>query len=102
MNRQVLGGAGIAPLDGEEESGICELRKMYFFPELRGQGVGKTLIDQCIEKAKEMGYHSMYLETIHEMKTAQKLYRSRGFEYLNERMGNTGHHGCPVFMLKKL
>lgn len=102
LNGQVLGGAGIAPLDGEEDSGICELRKMYFFPELRSQGVGKTLIDQCIEKAKEMGYHSMYLETIHEMKTAQKLYRSRGFEYLNERMGNTGHHGCPVFMLKKL
>jgi len=33
---KVLGGAGIAPLDGEENSGVCELRKMYFSPELRG------------------------------------------------------------------
>jgi putative acetyltransferase len=99
---KVLGGAGIAPLDGEENSGICELRKMYFSPELRGMGVGKTLIDICIKKAKEMGYHSMYLETINSMKIAQKLYISRGFEYLDERMGNTGHCACPVFMLKKL
>src|SRR6478609_6738214 len=33
----VLGGAGIAPLEGGEE-GVCELRKMYFLPELRGRG----------------------------------------------------------------
>ena len=75
---------------------------MYFSPELRGMGVGKTLIDICIKKATEMGYHSMYLETINSMKIAQKLYISRGFEYLDERMGNTGHCACPVFMLKKL
>lgn len=102
LDGRVLGGAGVAPLDGEEESGVCELRKMYFFPELRGKGLGKQLIDKCIEKAREMGYHSMYLETITEMTTAQKLYQSRGFEYLKERMGDTGHHSCPVFMLKKL
>ena len=99
---KVLGGAGIAPLDGEEDSGVCELRKMYFSPELRGQGVGKTLIDLCINKAKEIGYHSMYLETINSMEVAQKLYKSRGFKYLDKRMGNTGHSACPVFMLKKL
>ena len=34
----VLGGAGIAPLEGEEQTGVCELRKMYFSPELRGHG----------------------------------------------------------------
>jgi len=99
---RICGGAGIAPLDGEENSGVCELRKMYFSPALRGQGVGKTMIDKCIIKAKNMGYHSMYLETIPQMEIAQRLYKSRGFEYLKERMGDTGHHACPVFMLKKL
>lgn len=102
MDGKVKGGAGVAPLDGEEESGICELRKMYFFPELRGKGAGKKLIDQCIEKARDLGYHAMYLETIPGMETAQKLYLSRDFKYLDERMGNTGHHACPVFMLKRL
>ena len=98
----LLGGAGIAPLDGEEKSGICELRKMYFIPQQRGKGLGKKLIDHCIIAAIEMGYESMYLETMNKMKVAQSLYMSRGFKYLEERMGNTGHHSCPVFMLKKL
>src|SRR5512146_3361310 len=34
---KVRGGGGIAPLD-DPEPGICELRKMYFLPELRGLG----------------------------------------------------------------
>ena len=33
---RVLGGAGIAPLAGGDAS-TCELRKMYFLPEARGQ-----------------------------------------------------------------
>jgi len=99
---KVHGGAGVAPLDDKHNPNMCELRKMYFSPELRGQGVGKLMIDRCIKKAQKMGYQGMYLETIDGMEIAQKLYVSRGFEYLDERMGNTGHHACPVFMLKKL
>ena len=99
---KVLGGAGVAPLEDDKNPNNCELRKMYFSPSLRGKGVGKIMIDMCIDKAKELGYAGMYLETINEMKVAQKLYVSRGFKYLKQRMGNTGHHACPVFMLKKL
>ena len=101
-NGVLYGGAGIAPLDGEEGKGVCELRKMYFIPQSRGKGLGKLLIDKCIEQAKELGYKSMYLETMEKMKMAQKLYQSRGFEYLQNRMGKTGHHSCPVFMMKVL
>lgn len=101
-NGLLLGGAGIAPLDGEETSGICELRKMYFNPQSRGKGLGKLLIDKCISEAKEMGYQYMYLETMKKMHVAQNLYKSKGFEYLSARLGNTGHHSCPVFMMTKL
>lgn len=99
---KVLGCAGVGPLAGDDNPTICELRKMYFSPELRGQGLGKKLIDKCIEKAKELGYKGMYLETISAMKTAQKLYKSRNFKYLDQRIGNTGHGACGVFMLKQL
>ncbi len=99
---KIYGGAGVAPLDGDNENSYCELRKMYFSPALRGDGLGRVMIDKCIEKAKELGYKGMYLETINAMKIAQKLYLSRGFEYLEQRMGNTGHHACGVFMLKQL
>lgn len=101
-DHQVLGIGGLAPLDGEEHSGICELRKMYFDPQLRGLGIGKQMIDKCIAKAKEIGFHTMYLETIPEMTAAQGLYKSRGFEYLDKAKGNTCHSACQVFMQKKL
>ncbi len=102
LDGEVLGCAGVAPLDGEENSGICELRKMYFDKRLRGQGAGKKLIDLCIEKAKEIGFHTMYLETIPEMKIAQNLYKSRGFDYLDSAKGNTCHSACQVFMQRSL
>ncbi len=102
LDGEVLGCGGVAPLDGEENSGICELRKMYFNKKLRGKGAGKQLIDLCIKTAKEIGFHTMYLETIPEMKIAQKLYKSRGFDYLKTAKGNTCHSACQVFMQKSL
>ena len=101
-NGIVLGIGGLAPLDGEENSGICELRKMYFDPKLRGLGMGKQMIDKCIAKAQEIGFHTMYLETIPEMTAAQGLYKSRGFEYLECAKGNTCHSACEVYMQKTL
>jgi putative acetyltransferase len=100
FNGEVLGIGGFAPLEGEANSGTCELRKMYFDPQLRGKGLGKQLIDKCIANAQKVGFHSMYLETIPEMTAAQGLYKSRGFEYLNCSKGNTCHSACQVFMQK--
>jgi putative acetyltransferase len=90
---RVLGGGGIAPLDGGEP-GICELRKMYFLPEVRGQGVGERLLRQCLAFARETGYRTCYLETLEGMKQAQKLYQRLGFQQLCAPMGATGHFGC--------
>nr|WP_322619044.1 GNAT family N-acetyltransferase [Arenimonas daejeonensis] len=47
----MLGGGGVAPLDGGPE-GVCELRKMYFLPELRGRGAGATLMAHCLDAAR--------------------------------------------------
>lgn len=98
---QIYGGAGIAPL---AESGLnyCELQKMYFAKEIRGKGFGKKMMKRCLDFARKTAYTHCYLETIPEMTEAQKLYRSFGFEYIDKRLGATGHSACPVFMLKHL
>ena len=75
---------------------------MYFLAEARGKGIGNQIILKCIEKATEFGYEKCYLETLHEMENAQKLYQKVGFEYLDEPLGNTGHTTCPVWMIKQL
>lgn len=90
---RVLGGGGIAPLEGGPV-GVCELRKMYFLKEARGGGMGATLIRHLLERAKELGYATCYLETLTGMEAAQALYRKVGFKTLCAPMGATGHHGC--------
>ena len=98
---KVIGGAGVAKLDNCEAN-ICELQKMYFLPIARGKGVGTTLISKCLEKAKEFGFNSCYLETMPYMQAARKLYIKNGFLNLKEPIGNTGHYACNVWMLKKI
>jgi putative acetyltransferase len=98
---KILGGAGIYPSEGLPQ-GTCELVKMYLKPEARGQGVGRTLIDKCLEFAKGFGYIQVYIETMPELKKAVTVYKKYGFEFLEGPLGNTGHFGCDVWMLKSL
>ncbi len=99
---QIKGAGGYAPLLGTEPRSIAELRKMYLSPQLRGQGIGQQLIDLCIKAVIEKNYQSIYLETVPSMKAAQKLYLKNGFEYLEGRLGNSGHNNCDVCMMRKL
>lgn len=100
-NEELLGGAGIAPLKGETQQ-VCELQKMYVKRKVRQQGLGRQLLSLCLGKAKDMGYTHCYLETMRNMQKAQELYLEYGFDYLDQRLGDTGHFACPVWMLKKL
>jgi Sortase and related acyltransferases len=101
QNNQLLGGAGIFPSNGLPE-GTCELVKMYLVPQARGKGLGKMLIEKSLAFAKEAGYKQVYLETMPELRNAVTVYEKFGFEYLNGPLGNTGHYGCDLWMLKKL
>jgi putative acetyltransferase len=98
---KILGGGGIIALEAHEGN-VCELQKMYFLKEARGIGIGAKILECCLDRAKEEGYDSCYLETMPHMKNALRLYEKWGFEYLEAPMGNTGHYLCTVWMLKKL
>jgi len=97
----VVGGAGIAPLLGGDPS-TCELRKMYLLPEVRGLGVGRALLTQCLEAACDMGYTQCYIETLASMTTAQQMYERSGFTRIPGALGATGHFSCDVFYVKSL
>mgnify|MGYP001590631916 CR=1 FL=1 len=101
LNGEIVGGGGIYPTDGLPED-TCELVKMYLLPQARGSGLGRTLIEKCIATAKEYGYKQIYLESMPELKQALKVYAKFGFEYLKGPMGNSGHTGCSLWMLRSL
>lgn len=101
---RVLGGGGIAPLAQApaDLAPVCELRKMYYLPELRGRGLGRRLLAQCLDAARELGYRRCYLETLTGMDAAQHLYRSFGFAPLCGPLGDTGHFSCDRYYLLEL
>lgn len=101
LNHKLVGGCGIYPTVGLP-AGCCELVKLYLLPEARGFGLGKKLIQQSVEQAKENGFTSMYLETMPELSDAVSLYEKLGFTYLPSALGDSKHFGCSVWMLKNL
>lgn len=65
----------------------CELRKMYMLAPYRGHGYGKSLLEFSLEKARELGFKRMILETASPLKEAIALYEKYGFtEYLTENL----------------
>lgn len=102
LEGQVMGGGGIAPLEGATNPRVCELRKMYFLPALRGLGAGQALMDTCLAKARDFGFELCYLETLAGMDSAMALYHKAGFRSLDKPMGDTGHGGCNRFFSKSL
>ncbi|MDX5326767.1 MAG: GNAT family N-acetyltransferase [Bacteroidota bacterium] len=97
----MIGGAGIYPTTGLPESTV-ELVKMYILTPYRGKGIGKRLMEMCLIEARKMGYSSVYLETMPELTEALPMYEKIGFQYLEKPMGESGHHGCPLWMIREL
>lgn len=97
----LLGGCGIYPTEGLPE-GCAELVKLYLSASSRGKGVGKMLLEKCFQKASELGYHQLYLESFPQLEKAVDIYIKNGFRHLDKALGNSGHTACTIWMLKDL
>ena len=49
-------------------------------PELRGRGLGRSLIAELIAEARTAGLHRLELVTFSALTTAARIYRDAGFE----------------------
>ena len=98
---KLLGCGGFAALEGGGGK-TCELRKMYFRPELRGLGLDNRLLKMCLAQARQAGYTQCYLETLDAMEGARRLYSRHGFKPLDRPLGRTGHTGCNAWMMQSL
>lgn len=75
LDGRPVGCAGLRPVS----EGVCELKRLYVEPDVRGRGVGHALALAAIRAAKELGYRRILLDTLPSMRIAVKLYRDLGF-----------------------
>jgi putative acetyltransferase len=100
-NGEIAGGAGVFPTQGLPDD-TCELVKMYLLPHARGKGFGYDLLIRCSRFAAKNGYRRIYLETMPELSLAVSLYERFGFKRLDAPLGNTGHTGCNIWMIRDI
>ena len=74
----IAGTAGLAKMHDSE----YELIKMAVAPAFRGKGIGKMLIEQCLQKAKELNVAKVILYSSSKLKEAIPLYEKYGFKHI--------------------
>jgi GNAT superfamily N-acetyltransferase len=94
--------AWIADLDGRrvgcvfcvagDEPGTAKLRILLVHPDARGHGVGRRLVDTCLEFAREAGYDRVRLWTNDVLAAARRIYLAAGFRLVAE----APHHSFGV------
>ena len=91
----IIGMYGIYRMDQQR----CELRKMYLNPVYKGRGFGKQLMNDALERAQQLGFSEMHLETNSCLVEAIGMYQRFGFEISDE----AGHaERCDVCMSRVL
>jgi putative acetyltransferase len=72
----IIGSVGLHPVDQT----TVELRKMYLAPAMRGQGLGRLLLEHALREARRLGFSRVTLETASVLKDAVTLYTRYGFQ----------------------
>ncbi|OJJ20604.1 GNAT family N-acetyltransferase [marine bacterium AO1-C] len=73
--QEAVGCVAIRKIDDQ----IAELKRFYVHPQYRGLKIGKQLLELAIDKAKELDYTFIRLDSAPEQSKAQGLYKAFGF-----------------------
>ncbi len=77
----------------------CEMKRLWVDGAFRGFGLGRRLVEEAIEWAKQREFGAMYLDTVPAaMPEANRLYAAMGFERV-ERYNENSLAGVEFFRL---
>ncbi len=74
-SQKIAGCVGVRTLS----PGVAEMKRLYVIPSHRGLHLGKRLAEEIILLTQKNHYTRMVLDTMLEMKDAQRLYEKLGF-----------------------
>jgi len=71
----VVGTAAVRQLS----PGVGELKRMWLRPACQGRGLGRRLMDACLDEARRLGCRTLRLDSESKLEAAVHLYRVYGF-----------------------
>ena len=80
-----MAGGGIK----RDDDGVAEIKRMYVAPAARRQGLGRRLLEALEEKARELGYARIRLDTGNRQPHAQAMYERAGYHPIENYNGNS-------------
>ena len=84
--------AGGKPVAGggvkRDDDGVAEIKRMYVVPAARRQGLGRRLLEALEDKARELGYARIRLDTGARQPHAQAMYERAGYHPIENYNGN--------------
>jgi GNAT superfamily N-acetyltransferase len=83
--QRAVGCGGFKGLD----AGICEVKRMYLLPEVRGLGLSARLLAALEQRAASAGYARVRLDTGDRQPAAMHLYLKSGYREIGDYNGNT-------------
>ena len=95
LGQEAVGCVALIPMD----DGVYELSKMAVSPDLRGLGIGRSLLEYAVTQARHIGARSLFLASNARLQNAVHLYESIGFRHLPpERRPASLYTRANVFM----
>lgn len=76
MHAQRVGSAFVV----KQSNSTAKLRLLLVEPQARGRGLGKRLVQECIDFARAKGYRRLVLWTQSNLAAARRIYRVHGFK----------------------
>jgi len=72
----------------DEGDGVAYIRFFVLDADLRGQGLGRRLLEELLDAARMQGFERAVLETFSDLTAAARLYREHGFRVTNAETGS--------------
>jgi len=80
-----VGCGGVKRLDAS----AAELKRIYLADAARGRGLGRRLLEQLEQQARDLGYERLRLDTGDLQPEAFGLFQSAGYDQIPDYNGNT-------------